>query len=110
LIRLSDCKQFGEEKKYEIISRQCGSRLDKDLGILLKMNPERLCQEINIILIKLEKSEELTRLNLKQPILENGEGGFEMVMVFKFGLMELDMKENGRTIELMELENLYMLI
>jgi len=40
---------------------------------------------------------------VEQSIQDNGEAILEMVMGFKFGLMELSIKENGNIIKLMEM-------
>ena len=73
------------------------------------MNLEKHSPGIDLTLINLEKSEKLISSNLEQLIKENGEEVFEMALEFKSGPMGLDMKVNGKIIELMGKASLYML-
>lgn len=74
------------------------------------MNLEKHYQLIATIRPNLESNEKHIALNLEQHTKASGEEVSEMASVPKYGLMELNMRGNGNTIELMVLESLFMLI
>jgi hypothetical protein len=65
---------------------------------------------LNITLKQREKREIYINLRQELHIKENGLVDSEMAMELKYGLMGLDMRGNGRTIELMDMENLFILM
>lgn len=64
----------------------------------------------NIILLPKERKDNCTNLRLEQHILESGLEDSGMDLEFKFGLMVLDMKVNGKTTELMVTDDLFTLM
>lgn len=109
MIKSSNCKLYGEARRYENSSKSFEQTQEQARDTLLLMNLEKHSLEIDLTLINLERKEKLTSSNQEQLIKENGEEAFEMGMEFKSGLMGLDMKVNGRIIELMDRASLFML-
>lgn len=109
LIKSSNYKLYGEGRRSESNLKYFGVIQEQDLDTLLLMNHEKHSLEIDLTLINLEKSEKLISLNQEQLIKENGEEAFEMVMESKYGQMGLDMRVNGKIIELMDKANSFML-
>lgn len=75
------------------------------------MNLERPSQnQDNMILMPKEKKEIPIPLKLEPHMMESGLEASEMAMVYKNGQMALNTKDNGRTTELMEKVNLFILM
>jgi len=75
------------------------------------MNQKKLCLRIRNIIHKLkEKKDQHINLKQEQPTQVNGLEDLEMVLAYKSGLMELDMKVNGKITELMAMEGLCILM
>lgn len=55
-----------------------------------------------------ERTDQLILLKLELPTLANGLADLEMDLVYRFGLMGLAMKDNGKIIEHTAMENLCM--
>jgi hypothetical protein len=73
------------------------------------MSLKKLClSSPNTIHLPKERTDQLILLKLEQPTLANGLADLEMGLVFRFGLMALAMKDNGKIIELTAMENLCM--
>lgn len=74
-------------------------------------NQERLFKLIKNITLKLKEKRDLfISLKLEQPTLESGLEDLEMDLESKYGLMVLSMRGNGKTIELMVTESLFILM
>ena len=74
------------------------------------MNKKKQYPEVNTILLLKENNAHYIHSRLEPLIKVNGEVASVMVMVNKFGLMVLVMKETGKIIELRVKENSFILM